>query len=307
MKRLLLLLISLSPSLCFSQSILKFNYTEVCSEEQRQIVLNINPNNSNTYSFFGESKTFTPLEIQQGDPLIWLAGVYRKWTEYYPCAEIREIVTDAIKNSSEKANVDVDVPIVIVASDFGYRNSSFLTSGGFNSTDLLTSESEGFVFNASTSKIGNIGFYRSKPTTKYLKTLTNANILFVNKNLLGNITSGIIYSKKPTSSFFLHSYVFGNLNGYRFQDNSVILGTSNNLLKTRVLSFGTTFVASYTYRVKVFKLDYWFEDYMTISSYFNMTYSVTQTFGLNLSYTNTLRTNSENRINGILLGGRVFF
>lgn len=306
MKRLLFL-ISLFPSLCFSQSTLKFNYIEVCSEEQRQIVLNISPNNSNTYSFFGESKTFTPLEIQQGDPLVWLASIYRKWTEYYPCAEIREIITDAVKNSSEKANVDVDVPIVIVSSDLGYRNSNFLTSGGFNTTDLLTSESEGFVFNANTAKIGNIGFYRSKPQSKSIKTLTNANLLFVDQNILGNITSGVIYSKKPASAFLLHSYVFGNLNGYRFQDNSLIVGTSNNLLRTRVLSLGTTFVTSYTYRVKVFKLDYWFEDYMTISSYFNVTYSVTQTFGLNLSYTNTLKTNSKDRINGILLGGRVFF
>ena len=307
MKRLLLLLISLFPSLCFSQSILKFNYTEVCSEEQRQIILNINPNDSNTYSFFGESKTFTPLEIQQGDPLVWLANVYRKWTEYYPCAEIREIITDAAKNSSEKANVDVDVPIVIVSSDLGYRNSNFLTSGGFNTTDLLTSESEGFVFNANTAKIGNIGLYRSKPASKHLKTLTNANLLFINGNILGNITSGIIYSKKPASAFVLHSYVFGSLNGYRFQDNSLIVGTSNNLHRTRTFSFGTTFVGSYTYRVKVFKLDYWWEDYMTISSYFNITYSVTQTFGLNLSYTNTLKTDSSDRINGVLLGGRVFF
>ena len=306
MKRLFFL-VSLIPSLCFSQTTLKFNYTEVCSEEQRQMVLNLDPN-SNSYSFFGETKSFTDLEIAQGEPMVWLAGVYRNWSEYYPCAEIRDLVNSSTKNSSESSKVDVNAPIVVVQSDFGYQNSNFITSGGFSNTDVLTNESAGFTLNLSTSKIGTIGYYRVTPLSKETKAITNTNIVFYQQNVLGSLTSGLTLNRGKVFAFAFNAYIFGNLNGYGFQDSSILLGISRPLVELRTFDISTLVLASYTYRVKVFKLDYWFEDYVNFSPYINLTYRVTNTFGLNLSYTKSLRTDMYKKDQyGILLGGRVFF
>jgi hypothetical protein len=306
MKRLLFL-VSLIPSLCFSQTTLKFNYTEVCSEEQRQMVLKLDPN-SNSYSFFGESKTFTDLEIIQGEPMVWLAQVYRNWSEYYPCAEIRDLVTSSTKSSSENSKVDVNAPIVVVQSDFGYQNSNFITSGGFSNTDILTNESDGYTLNASTSKVGTIGYYRVVPLKDGLKSITNTNIIFFQDDVLGSLTTGLTLNKGQVFAFIFNAYIFGNLNGYGFQDSSVLLGLSRPLLELRTLELSTLLLTSYTYRVKVFKLDYWFEDYVNFSPYINLTYRVTPTFGLNLSYTQSFRTDMYKKDQyGILLGGRVFF
>lgn len=306
MKRLLFLF-SLLPSLCFSQTTLKFNYTEVCSEEQRQMVLNLDPN-SNSYSFFGETKTFTDLEIIQGEPMVWLARVYRSWSEYYPCAEIRDLVNNSTKSSSESSKVDVNAPIVVVQSDFGYQNSSFITSGGFSNTNILTKESDGYTLNASTAKLGTIGYYRVKPLNKEVKTITNTNIIFLQDDVLGSLTTGFTVNKGKVFAFAFNAYIFGNLNGYGFQDSSVLLGISRPLIELRTFDLSALLLSSYTYRVKVFKLDYWFEDYVNFSPYINLTYRVTNTFGLNLSYTRSFRTDMYKKDQyGILLGGRVFF
>jgi len=68
-------------------------------------------------------------------------------------------------------------------------------------------------------------------------------------------------------------------------------------------------IFSYTYRVKVFNLEYWLEDYVGIKPFVNVGFKVTPTFGLNVSYTNSLRTDDFGNTDrwGLLLGGRVLF
>jgi hypothetical protein len=301
-----LFLLLLLPSTVFSQS-LKFNYTEVCSEEQRQMVVNID-SNSNSYSFFGETKSFTSQEIADGAPYEWLNRVYKRWSEYYPCAEIRSLVAASTKSSSESSKVDINAPIVVVQSDLGYLNSFFTTSAGFSNTNLLTNESEGYTFNGSTSRVFGIGYYRVTPFANNIKGITNTNVILFENDFLGSLSTGLTANKGDLFAFIFNAYIFGNLNGYGFQDSSVLLGLSYPFFKTRNVDLTGLLLTSYTYRVKVFKLDYWFEDYVSFSPYINLTYRLTQTFGLNLSYTTTLRTDIYKKDQyGILLGGRVFF
>ena len=93
------------------QSNFTFRYREVCSDELKEIALNLDFKDTKTYSFFGESKTFTPQEIAAYQPVEWLAEVYQRWTTYYPCAEIREVVATAAKSTSENADIDISSPI----------------------------------------------------------------------------------------------------------------------------------------------------------------------------------------------------
>lgn len=308
------LLLFLLPELVSAQSNFIFRYKEVCSEEQKQISLSLDFNNTKTYSFFGETRTFTSLEIANNVPIDWLEEVHDRWKVYYPCAEIREVVATAAKSTSENADIDISSPIIIVASDLGYKDTYFSTSAGVTSTNVVTREARGYAFNFNTGNVSSIGVYRLRPQNKYYNSIVNANLIILQKDILASLTTGIYRDKSRLQGFLLHNTVFGRLNGFRFQDNSFILGTSYTYLKSRLVDLNLNVITSYTYRVKVFKLNYWFEDHFNVSPYFNLTYNVTPTFGLNLMYTRTLRYDRDKDIPvytkgnyGILLGGRVFF
>ena len=308
------LLLFLLPELVSAQSNFIFRYKEVCSEEQKQISLSLDFNNTKTYSFFGETRTFTSLEIANNVPIDWLEEVHDRWKVYYPCAEIREVVATAAKSTSENADIDISSPIIIVASDLGYKDTYFTTSAGVTSTNVVTREARGYAFNFNTGNVSSIGVYRLRPQNKYYNSIVNANLIILQKDILASLTTGIYRDKSRLQGFLLHNTVFGRLNGFRFQDNSFILGTSYTYLKSRLVDLNLNVITSYTYRVKVFKLNYWFEDHFNVSPYFNLTYNVTPTFGLNIMYTRTLRYDRDKDIPvytkgnyGILLGGRVFF
>lgn len=308
------LLLFLLPELVSAQSNFIFRYKEVCSEEQKQISLSLDFNNTKTYSFFGETRTFTSLEIANNVPIEWLEEVHDRWKVYYPCAEIREVVATAAKSTSENADIDISSPIIIVASDLGYKDTYFSTSAGVTSTNVVTREARGYAFNFNTGNVSSIGVYRLRPQNKYYNSIVNANLIILQKDILASLTTGIYRDKSRLQGFLLHNTVFGRLNGFRFQDNSFILGTSYTYLKSRLVDLNLNVITSYTYRVKVFKLNYWFEDHFNVSPYFNLTYNVTPTFGLNIMYTRTLRYDRDKDIPvytkgnyGILLGGRVFF
>lgn len=308
------LLLFFLPELVSAQSNFIFRYKEVCSEEQKQISLSLDFNNTKTYSFFGETRTFTSLEIANNVPIEWLEEVHDRWKVYYPCAEIREVVATAAKSTSENADIDISSPIIIVASDLGYKDTYFSTSAGVTSTNVVTREARGYAFNFNTGNVSSIGVYRLRPQNKYYNSIVNANLIILQKDILASLTTGIYRDKSRLQGFLLHNTVFGRLNGFRFQDNSFILGTSYTYLKSRLVDLNLNVITSYTYRVKVFKLNYWFEDHFNVSPYFNLTYNVTPTFGLNLMYTRTLRYDRDKDIPvytkgnyGILLGGRVFF
>lgn len=312
MKWLYTVLLILSiPVKSYSQIFnLNYRYTEVCSEEIRQVNIPIDLKSNNTLAFFGYSRTFTPLEIQNNEPVKWLDEIFKKWSEYYPCAEIKELVAESAKSASEKGDVDISQPIVIMSADLGYRNGGVVsTSGGYNVTDLKTTESRGLLITAGTDYIGNIGYYRIQPTKSKRSILINSNLLLLQTSVIGNLTAGILGDLNKFGSYFgLHTVTFGRLNGYPFQDNTIMLGHTKKILNTRRLLFSTNLIFSYTYRVKVFTADYWFEDYVGIKPFLNTGFKVTPTFGLNLTYTTSIRTdkNTADRW-GLLLGGRVLF
>lgn len=308
MKKIFFILALLFPNTLYSQYNFYYNYIEVCSEESRQILLNLNLGSDNTLNFFGYSRTFTPEEVQNGEHIIWLNDLYGKWNEYYPCAEIKDLVSEASKSSTEKADIDINKPIVIVSSDLGYKNKGiFKTSAGFNRTDILEGKSEGGLLSINSNKIANIGYFRIQPLTSTTKTISNLNLLLLENDIVSNLTTGVFGSGGKFGSYFiLHAITFGKLNGYPFQDNSILAGYSNGLFNSRKIILSTNLILSYTYRVKVFNLDYYWEDYVGISPFYNFSFRVTPTFALNISYTVSLRTdkNTWDRWS-LLLGGRV--
>jgi len=311
MKWVYLLLLFLLPSKVYSQVFtLNYSYTEVCSEQQRQVSLPILLDGNTTLAFFGYDRTFTPQEIQNNEHILWLDDIYRKWREYYPCAEIKELVTESAKSASEKGDVDLSQPIVIMAADLGYRNGGvFTTNGGYNTTNLKTLETKGMLLTAGTDYIGNIGYYRINPLKGKRSLLINSNLLLLQTSVVGNLTTGILGDLGKFGSYFgLHTVTFGRLNGYPFQDNTIMIGHTKKILNTRRLLLSTNLITSYTYRVKVFNLSYFFEDYIAFKPFLNVGFKVTPTFGMNVSYTTSIRTdiNVTDRYS-ILLGGRVLF
>jgi len=307
----LLLILFLVPSIGYSQVFnLQYNYKEVCSEELRRVVLEINLNSNTTFAFFGYSQTFTPQQVSNNEHIDWLGDVYRKWKDYYPCAEITELVTTNAKNASETGDIDISQPIVILASDLSYYNGNVVgLTGGYNKSNLLTNTSNGFVLNMGSDISGNIGYYKLTPINSTTKSMVNANVMILQDNIIGNTSVGLLGDVGMFGSYFgLHSVTFGKLNGYPFQDNSFILGHSKTLINNKTLKVSTNLILSYTYRRKVFNLNYWFEDYMTIKPFVNVGYKLTDTFGMNLSYTNRLRTDKNTKEQwALLLGGRVLF
>ena len=312
MKWLFTLLLFLLPQVVYSQIFnLRYSYTEICSEQQKRITIPLDLSGKNTLAFFGYSRTFTPQEIQNNEHILWLEDIYSKWREYYPCAEIKEVVSETAKSASESGDVDLNQPIVIMSADFGYRNGGVLsTSAGYNQTNLKTGLSRGMLMTAGNDYIGNIGYFRVNPISKKTSTLINTNILLLQQSVVGNLTFGLLGDLGWAGSYFgLHTLTFGKLNGYPFQDNTVMLGHTKKILNTRRLLLSTNIITSYTYRVKVFNIKYWLEDYVGIKPFVNIGFKVTPTFGLNVSYTLNLRSDDIGNTNdyGLLLGGRVLF
>jgi len=312
MKKWLLFLLFLLPNIALGQVFnLQYQYTEICSEQQKRVTIPLDLSGKNTLAFFGYSRTFTPQEIQNNEHILWLQDIYSKWREYYPCAEIKELVTEAAKSATESGDVDLNQPIVLVSADFGYRNGGVVTtSGGFNQTNLKTGMARGMLLTAGTDYIGNIGYYRVNPINENNSSLINTNILLLQQSVVGNLTFGLLGDLGWAGSYFgLHTLTFGKLNGYPFQDNTVMLGHTKKILNTRRLLLSTNMIFSYTYRVKVFNLEYWLEDYVGIKPFVNVGFKITPTFGLNISYTTNIRTDNfgDTSNYGILMGGRVLF
>jgi len=309
--RWLLFILFLLPNIGYSQVFnLNYKYREVCSEELKKVVLEIDLNSPTTFAFFGYNETFTPQQVAQNEHVDWLDDIYRKWKDYYPCAEITDLVASNVKNSSETGDIDISQPIVILASDLSYHNDQTVgLTGGYNKSNLLTNTSNGFVLNAGTNVSGNVGYYKLTPINSTTKSMVNANLMVIQDNLIGNTAVGILGDIGMFGSYFgLHSVTFGKLNGYPFQDNSLIVGHTKTLINNKTLKVSTNLILTYTYRRKVFRLNYWFEDYMTIKPFMNVGYKLTDTFGMNLSYTNNLRTDKNTKEHwALLLGGRVLF
>jgi len=311
MKWILVLILLVTPTQVFSQAFnFAYRYKEVCSDQLKTVnVAFERQGNLFSASFFGEVKTFNQQQIGNGEFLIWLNETYKAWTEYYPCSEIKAIVEDAAKKAAQGNEIDIGQPLLVVSSDLAYTYPGVYKIGtGYTSEDRLTGKKFGGLGNLGTSKVSSIGGYRLTPISQDLNTVESYNLLYVQGSFLGNLTHGLYKSKKSYSYFIFNAMTFGYLNGFGFQDNTIILGGSRRIFNTNQLSANVIVLNSYTYYTKVFKLKYWFEDYVKVSPTVTLTFKLSPSFGLNFGGTMTYRTDTDERYGyGALLGGRLSF
>lgn len=285
-----------------------YSYKEVCSDELRTVNVTLEKKgNLFTTSFFGELGVFTQQQIGNGDFLTWLKTTYDAWTEYYPCAEIKAIVEDAAKKAAQGNEIEIGQPLLVVSSDLAYGYpGTYKIGSGYTSEDRLTGKKFGGIGSLGNSKISSFGGYRLTPIKQDLNTVESYNLLFVREDFLGNLTHGIYKNKKNYSYFLFNSMTFGYLNGFGFQDNTIILGGSKKLINSNQIAINLIILNSYNYYTKVFKIKYWFEDYIKISPTMTFTFKLSPSFGINLGGTMTYRTDTKERYGyGALLGGRL--
>ena len=287
-----------------------YRYVEICSEEVRDMTALMGVDgNVYTLSFFGETGTFTPEQVANGDVLLWMEKTYNAWTTYYPCAEIQQVVQDANRKVAQGNEVDIGQPVLVVSSDLAYYEPTMFKFGsGYASANRLTGTKYGALSSIGSTKVSNIGYYRITPLKETINRVETFNLLYVEGDLLGNILNGIYYYSPISDLYLFHNLTFGYLNGFGFQDNTVVSGFSKKVISTPQLSIDFNTFMSYTYFVEVFKLSYWFEDHVKVFPNLSATFKLSPTFGLNLTGTFTYRSDTHDIYNkGLLFGGRLSF
>lgn len=287
-----------------------YSYKEVCSEEKRtmNVLLGMN-GNVYTLSFFGETQTFTPQQVAAGDIFLWMERTYSAWSEYYPCTEIQGAVQEATKKVAQGNEVDLGQPVLVVSSDLSYYESNnFKFGSGYASENRLTGNKYGAISSLGNAKVSNIGYYRITPIGSKINRVETFNLLFVEGDLLGNILNGTYHFTPFVDAYFFHNLTFGSLNGFGFQDNTLVVGLNRKLLGLPQVTASLSTFVTYTYFVKVFKIKYWLEDHVKIVPNLSITYKLSPTFGLNLTGTMSYRTDTGAIYGkGLLLGGRLSF
>lgn len=304
----ILLLIASSP--VSGQSLFKYKYREICTDQVRSVQVEVSQQNDTfTVFFFGESETFDRIEMHDGTYYAWMEKINKLWNEYYPCAEIQELVTASSKRVAEAGEVELGAPLLVLSSDLAYFSpSEFRAGSGYSTQNLRTGLRYGALSSFGNAKKSAIGYYRMKPITKRLNRVESFGGLYIEGDFLGNLFNGVYYKSNKISTFVFNSITFGILNNYRFQDTSVIVGVSNKLYSNPYFSINSTVVFSYIYYVKVFKLSYWFEDHVKLNPNLSFTWKLSPTFGLNLAASINYRTDSREFTSpGVLLGAKYLF
>lgn len=312
MKSLLFLIIFLiSLENVHSQTVFNYNYTEVCSGRQNTVrtVLN-NSNEVFTVFFFGETRTFSPHEVNDGSYGEWMDGVYRRWSEYYPCQEVLALVQETSKKVAERNSKEFTQPIIIVSSDLAFFSpNEFKVGSGWSETDILTGRSVGSLVSVGNGRIYSAGYFRLNPFQENINLVENYNIVYVNGNWLGNLIHGIYYDYGGDGIFLFNSATFGNMNGFAFQNNGILLGGFKNIYQDRQYNIKGMMVVSYTYYEKVFQLNYWIDRSVRLNPNLTLTYQISPTFGINVTGNLTYRVGEINQLLnfGILSGAKLFF
>lgn len=292
------------------QTFFKYTYKEICSEQVRSVQVEVSQQNDTfTVFFFGETETFTRLEMQNGLYTRWMDRINRLWNEYYPCAEIQDLVASSSKRVAESGEVELGAPLLVVSSDLAYfAPSEFRAGSGYSTQNLKTGLKYGALTSFGNSNKSAFGYYRMKPINDKLNRVESFGGLYIEGDFLGNLFNGVYYRADRYSFFLFNSITFGILNNYSFQDTSLILGVSSTLYSNPYFSISTTFLFSYIYYVKVFKLSYWFEDHLKINPNLALTWKLSPTFGLNLATSINYRTDSREFTSpGVFLGAKYLF
>lgn len=310
MKLLLLLTFILFSNTLNAQTVFNYKYTEVCSGEVKTVRTVVeNHEDRFTIFFFGEYRNFSYSELADGTYERWLTNVYKKWTEYYPCAELSALLQETTKKVAEQNEADISQPLIVVSSDLAYYSGGELKTGiGYSEANRLTGVGKGGVGSLGNNQVSSFGIFRLTPISTTINTVENFNIIFTTGNLLGNLLHGVYYKDKKGSIFAFNALTFGFLNGFGFQDNTIVVGGGTKIYSDRKVDINTIIVTSYTYYVRIFKISYWLEDYIKINPNLSVTYKLSPSFGLGLTGTVTYRTDQRQITNtGVLLGGKLFF
>ena len=292
------------------QTFFKYRYKEICTEQNRTVQVEVSQKNDTfTVFFFGESETFNRFEMQDGTYIAWMDKVNRLWNEYYPCAEIQELVTSSSKRIADSGEVELGAPLLALSSDLAYFSpSEFRTGTGYSTQNLRTGLRYGTLGSFGNTRKSSVGYYRMKPLNEKWNRVESFGGLYIEGDFLGNLFNGVYYKNRKLSTFLFNSVTFGILNNYRFQDTSLILGVSKKLYSNPYFSINTTVIFSYIYYVKVFKLSYWFEDHVKLNPNLSFTWKLSPTFGLNLATSINYRTDSREFTSpGVLLGAKYLF
>jgi len=311
MKTLLLCILLLVPSVLYSQTTFSYKYTEVCSGRTNTVKVALtNSSDFFTVFFFGESRTFTRSQYNDGTYADWMDRVYKSWSEYYPCQEVLGLVQETSKKVAERNSKEFTQPIIIVSSDLAFFSpNEFRVGGGWSETDRLSEKSVGALATVGSGRIYSFGYFRLDPILSNTNFVQNYNILLVSGDWLGNLMNGLYYNYKGSGTFIFNSITFGDMNGFAFQNNGILLGGFLPIYGNNQLSVSSLLVVSYTYYEKVFKLNYWFDDIVRVNPNLTLTVKVSPTFGINVTANTTHTVGASNGfVNyGIMTGAKLLF
>lgn len=300
----------LIPVSSFAQTTFYYKYKEVCSGETRTVKATIeNREDTFTIFFFGEYRTFTYLDFVNGAYEQWMVTVYRQWTQYYPCAELSALVQETSKKVAEQNETEITQPLIIVSSDLGYYSGGVIRTGvGYSETNRLTGVGSGGVGSLDTETVSSFGIFRINPISKTTNAVENLNLIITTDYVLGNLLHGFHYKHRLGSAFLFNTITFGFLNGFGFQDNSLVFGGGGKIYSNNHININLITIVSYTYHVRIFKISYWFEDHLKLNPNLSLTYKLSPSFGLGLTGTINYRTDQRRPTNaGLLAGGKLFF
>jgi hypothetical protein len=307
---LILFLVTYSPSV-FSQTSFNYRYTEVCSGRTNTVKVVLN-NNSDFFTvfFFGENKTFSSTQFNNGEYAEWMDMVYRSWSEYYPCQEVLALVQETSKKVAERNSKEFTQPIIIISSDLAFFSpNDFRIGSGWSETDRITGKSVGGLGTIGSGRIYSFGYFRLNPVFPNTNSVENYNILLVDGNWLGNLMNGLYYNYNGSGAFIFNSMTFGDMNGFPFQNNGLLLGGFLPIYGSNQISLNSLMVFSYTYYERVFKINYWFDNAIRVNPNLTVTFQLSPTFGINVTSNMTYRFGVDSGfINyGIMTGAKLLF
>ena len=311
MKWLLFLILLFVSSNTFAQTIFNYRYTEVCSGRTNTVKVVLN-NNSDFFTvfFFGENKTFSKLDYFNGTYDVWMDDVYTKWTNYYPCQEVLSLIQETSKRVAGKGSKEVAQPVIVVSSDLAFFTpNEFRIGSSWSETDRITKASSGGLGTFGNGKVYAVGYFLLNPIIPNLNSVQNYNIILADGSLLGNLINGVYYELNSNGIFGFSSITFGNMNGFSFQNNGILVGGIYDIYKGNQFSFKGVLVVSYTYYEKIFDLTYWFDNSVKINPNITMSYKLSPTFGFSITANTTYRIGRNNGLLnfGILSGAKLFF
>jgi len=170
-KNILLLLLILSGLAAQGQSF-SYTYIDPCTKEVKSInVSDLNGNLPIVMNYYGQVKTFTPSDLQNGSFDTWANDVYNSYGKGNPCAQIgvQTITTNVLNVSNSVVNNVVSLSSMLTSiTDVASNTASTAASTATNSVSGVANSVSGgsAATRSSSSSGGSEGNNTSKPEEK---------------------------------------------------------------------------------------------------------------------------------------------